>query len=48
VWPGVYAATAATVRVRERGAPVADWVEVYREQRESFRALYPALRDAGG
>jgi xylulokinase len=24
--------------------PVADWVEPYREARERFRALYPALR----
>ena len=28
----------------ERIEPVPEWVEVYREQRERFRALYPALR----
>ncbi len=48
VWPDVHAATAATVRVRERIEPVAEWVEVYREQREHFQALYPALRHGRG
>ncbi len=45
VWPDVHAATAATVRVRDRIDPVPAWVEVYREQREHYQALYPALRE---
>ncbi|MGB9185202.1 MAG: xylulokinase [Solirubrobacteraceae bacterium] len=44
VWEDVHAATAATVSVRETIEPVAEWTEAYREQRERFRALYPALR----
>ena len=44
VWPDVHAAVAATVSPRERIDPVPEWVEVYRQQRERFRALYPALR----
>jgi xylulokinase len=44
VWPDVHAAVAATVKPRERIEPVPEWVEVYRGQRERFRALYPALR----
>jgi xylulokinase len=43
-WPDVHAAVAATVKRGERIEPVAEWVEVYRERRERFRALYPALR----
>lgn len=43
-WDDVHAAVAATVRPRERIDPVPDWVDVYRERRERFRALYPALR----
>jgi xylulokinase len=43
-WPDVHAALAATVRPRERIEPVAEWIKVYRERRERFRALYPALR----
>jgi xylulokinase len=46
VWPDVHAAVAATVRPRDRVEPVPDWVEVYRDRRERFRALYPALRSA--
>ena len=46
VWPDVHAAIAATVRPGERFEPVPEWVEVYRERRERFRALYPALREA--
>jgi xylulokinase len=46
VWRDVQEATAATIRVRETVEPVAEWTAVYREQRERFRALYPALRDA--
>jgi xylulokinase len=45
VWPDVHAAIATTVRPRERFEPVPEWVEVYRERRERFRALYPALRE---
>lgn len=44
VWPDPHAAVAAIVRPRERIDPVPAWVEVYREQRERFRGLYPALR----
>jgi xylulokinase len=44
---GVFAdpaeAVAACVRPRGRVDPVAEWVEPYRELREGFRALYPAL-----
>ncbi len=47
VWGDVNEAVAATVRVREVVEPVAEWVEVYRERREQFRALYPALREVG-
>jgi xylulokinase len=45
VWPDVHAAVAATVAPRERIEPVDEWVEVYRQQRERYRALYPALRE---
>jgi len=44
VWPDVPTAVAATVRPRAPVEPVSAWVERYREQRERFRALYPALR----
>ena len=44
VWPDVHGAVAATVEPRERIDPVPEWVEVYREQRARFQALYPALR----
>ena len=43
VWPDVGSAVAATVRVTERIEPVPEWVDVYRERREHYRALYPAL-----
>ena len=43
-WNDVHRAVAATVRPRERIDPVPEWVEVYRERREKFTALYPALR----
>jgi xylulokinase len=42
-WPDVHAAVAATVHAGERIEPVAEWVPIYREQRERYRALYPAL-----
>jgi xylulokinase len=43
-WPDVHAAVAATVSPGERIDPVAEWVDVYRERRRRFQALYPALR----
>ncbi len=45
VWPDVHAAVSATVRPRDRIEPVPDWVDVYRQERERYLALYPALRD---
>jgi xylulokinase len=44
-WNDVHEAVAATVAPRERIDPVDEWVPAYREQRERFRALYPALRN---
>jgi xylulokinase len=44
VWPDVHAGVQATVRPRDPVEPIPDWVEAYREQREKFRALYPALK----
>jgi sugar (pentulose or hexulose) kinase len=35
---------AATVKPRDRIDPVPEWVGIYRDQRERFRALYPALK----
>jgi xylulokinase len=46
IWPDVHAAVAATVTPRERVDPVPEWVPVYADQRERYRALYPALRNA--
>ncbi len=43
VWTDVHQAVAAVVKPAERIDPVPGWVDVYREQRERFRALYPAL-----
>jgi xylulokinase len=44
---GVYAdpaeAAAACVRPRDEIAPRDDWAAVYRERREEYAALYPAL-----
>jgi xylulokinase len=45
VWPDVGAGVAATVKPGKRIEPVAEWVDVYRERRSRFQALYPALRD---
>jgi xylulokinase len=42
-WPDVHAGVRATVRPRDPVEPNHAWVDVYREQRERFRALYPAL-----
>src|SRR2546423_3459647 len=44
-WPDVHAAVAATVKPREQIDPVPEWVEVYREARERFEKLYPALQE---
>ncbi len=44
VWSSVEEAVAATVRPTDVVEPVADWVETYRQGRERFRALYPALQ----
>jgi xylulokinase len=44
VFDDVEAAIAACVRPGTVVEPVADWAEPYREGRERFRALYPALR----
>jgi xylulokinase len=44
VFADVHEAVAACVRPAELVEPVAAWVEPYREARERFRALYPALR----
>jgi xylulokinase len=46
VWPDVHAAVAATVRPRGQTEPVGEWVAIYTERRERYRALYPALKDA--
>jgi xylulokinase len=46
VWPNVQDAVSATVRPRGRIEPVAEWVTTYAEQRERYRALYPAIRGA--
>jgi xylulokinase len=47
VWPDVHAGVAATVKPRDVIEPVPEWVDVYREGRARFRALYPALRRVG-
>jgi xylulokinase len=44
IWPDVHAAVVATVEPGEEIEPDPEWVEIYRGRRESFRALYPALR----
>jgi len=44
VWPDVHTAVGATVKPRGQTEPVAEWVEIYAEQRERYRALYPALK----
>jgi xylulokinase len=47
-WPDVGQAVAATVRGGERIEPVPGWTDAYRERRERFRALYPAIRAITG
>jgi xylulokinase len=44
VWPDARAGVQATVKPGETIEPVPEWVEVYRERREHFRGIYPALR----
>lgn len=44
VFSDVAAGVSATVRPGERIEPRGEWVGVYREQRQRYRALYPALR----
>jgi xylulokinase len=44
LWADPQEAVAACVKPRGTVEPVAAWVEPYRDVRERFRALYPALR----
>ena len=44
VWPDVHAAVHATVRPHDPIEPNPDWIDIYAERREHFKALYPALR----
>ena len=44
VWPDVHVAVQQTVKPRGLIEPVPEWIEPYREQRERYRALYPALK----
>ena len=46
-WGDVEEAISACVRAGTKIEPNADWAAVYRERRERFRALYPALRGVG-
>ncbi len=46
VFDSVEDAVAACVRPHGAVEPVAEWIEPYRELRERYRALYPALRSA--
>lgn len=48
VWGDVREGVAATVKSGRTIEPVPSWVEVYGEQRERYRALYPALRSVVG
>jgi xylulokinase len=43
-WPDVQAAAKATVKPGRRIDPDRDWVEVYKEQRQGYEGLYPALK----
>jgi xylulokinase len=43
MWADAEEAVAACVRPRGSVEPVPEWIEPYREARERFRALYPAL-----
>jgi xylulokinase len=44
MWADHAEAVSACVRPRGTVEPVAGWIEPYREAREGFRALYPALK----
>ncbi len=48
VWPDVHDAVAVTVRPRPGGRiePDREWVEIYKNQRPKFQALYPAIKSA--
>ena len=46
IWPDVHGAVAATVRPGQPIEPVPEWVPIYRDRHERFKALYPALRGA--
>ena len=48
VWRDVRDGVAATVKAGQTIEPVPSWVELYGEQRERYRALYPALRSVVG
>ncbi|HET6868779.1 MAG TPA: xylulokinase [Solirubrobacteraceae bacterium] len=48
VWPDAHTAVKATVKPRGQVDPVPEWVDTYAEQREPYRALYPALRSWAG
>jgi xylulokinase len=43
-WPDVSTAVQQTVKPKAPIEPVPEWIEPYREQREQFQALYPALK----
>jgi xylulokinase len=43
-WSDVHAATRATVKPGQRIEPDQHWVEVYKQQRQGYEALYPALK----
>jgi xylulokinase len=45
LWDDVREGVAATVKAGETVEPVPSWVEAYREQRERYQSLYPALRE---
>jgi xylulokinase len=40
----VHQAVEACVRTHSEVQPVAEWIDPYRELRERYRALYPALQ----
>jgi xylulokinase len=46
VWPDVHTAVKATVKPRGQVDPLPEWVAIYADGRERYRALYPALKDA--
>jgi xylulokinase len=48
VWGDVREGVVATVKAGRMIEPVPSWVELYREQHERYRALYPMLRNVVG